>query len=218
VKYPIDDPIPAQASLSCLALSLAAVASSMRVFGDEKIEFLRESGVGVSTGAYYIGKSISHLFIIIGAPAVFLFSFISLAVVSGSWIQHYLLYFLCYFCSAGVAYAVSVIVKPNLSQLVGVLVILAGMMYSGGSPTLVQLYNNPVLPRILYYPTYVSFLRWTQELYYLIEIVSYQGGVESMKSIYYYYPEDFSFCWIWIISIALIYRSIAFIVLLRKSK
>ena len=77
--YPMDDPIIGQASLSILALSLAAIASSIRIFGDEQTEFKRESSTAISTGAYYLGKSISHLFIIVAAPAVFLFAFTSVA-------------------------------------------------------------------------------------------------------------------------------------------
>jgi hypothetical protein len=77
--YPLDDPIIGQASLSLLALCLSAVASSIRIFGDEQVEFKRESATGISTGAYYLGKSISHLATIFTAPAVFLFAFTSLA-------------------------------------------------------------------------------------------------------------------------------------------
>ena len=52
------------------ALSLAAVASSLRIFGAEKAVSLREGSAGTSTEAYYLGKSLSHLPIIILAPLV----------------------------------------------------------------------------------------------------------------------------------------------------
>jgi hypothetical protein len=52
-------------------------------------------------------------------------------VVEGNYWEHYLLFVAAYFLSAGIAYTVSVLTPPNLAQLVGVLVLLASMMYSG---------------------------------------------------------------------------------------
>jgi hypothetical protein len=43
---PLNNPIPAEASLSCLALALAALSSSMRIFGDEMQSFRREAATG----------------------------------------------------------------------------------------------------------------------------------------------------------------------------
>jgi ABC-type multidrug transport system ATPase subunit len=214
--YPLDDPIIGQASLSLLALCLSAVASSIRIFGDEQVEFKRESATGISTGAYYLGKSISHLATIFTAPAVFLFAFTSLAVVEGNYWEHYLLFVAAYFLSAGIAYTVSVLTPPNLAQLVGVLVLLASMMYSGASPTLNQLENNKIMPNVLQYPAHVSFLRWAQELYYLIEIKMYQFGEQSMRAIYSYNLDDFILCWLWMATLAIFFRLVAYIALVRR--
>ena len=52
VTMPAQDPFPGQASITCLGLALAGVASSMRVFGDELVIFRRESEAGLSTEAY----------------------------------------------------------------------------------------------------------------------------------------------------------------------
>jgi hypothetical protein len=41
-----------QASITCLSLALAAVASSMRIFGNEKVTFRREFQSGMSTEAF----------------------------------------------------------------------------------------------------------------------------------------------------------------------
>jgi hypothetical protein len=46
LSIPADDPIPAAASLTSLALALSAVASSLRIFGDEQENFKRESSSG----------------------------------------------------------------------------------------------------------------------------------------------------------------------------
>jgi hypothetical protein len=68
---PLDDPLPSEASLTSLALALCAVASSLRIFGDERESFTRESSSGISTEAYYLGKSLAHLPVIFIAPLVF---------------------------------------------------------------------------------------------------------------------------------------------------
>ena len=52
LTIPQSDPLSGQASITCLALALAAVASSLRIFGDETVTFRRESTSGLSTEAY----------------------------------------------------------------------------------------------------------------------------------------------------------------------
>lgn len=106
-----------------------SVASSMRVFGAEMNMFDRESGVGLHTGAYYVGKTLSHLPIVVLAPGVFLFAFAGLAGVAGSWWQHYLLLLAVYGIAAGFAHLVSIVVKRELSQLVGVIGLLVWVFF-----------------------------------------------------------------------------------------
>lgn len=131
LTLPVYDPIPGQASLTCLALSLCAVASSLRIFGSELTQFRRESSSGTSAEAYYLGKCLSHLPIIALAPYLFLLMFYSLGTVAAPFYQHYWLLFLVYFAAAGIAYAVSILVPSSAAQLVGVLVILVNMTFSG---------------------------------------------------------------------------------------
>jgi hypothetical protein len=47
----------------------------MRVFGDERLTFQREAGVGLNTGAYFVAKQLAHLPTVLLAPALFLFAF-----------------------------------------------------------------------------------------------------------------------------------------------
>lgn len=131
LSLPSYDPIPGQASLTCLALSLCAVASSLRIFGSEITQFRRESSSGTSAEAYYLGKSLAHIPIIGLAPFLFLLMFYSLGTVAAPFYLHYWLLFLVYFGASGIAYAVSVIAPASAAQLVGVLVILVNMTFSG---------------------------------------------------------------------------------------
>ncbi len=55
-ELPIDDPVATIASLVCLCLALTGVAGSLRVFGNERVVFWRESSGGTSTLAYFLAK------------------------------------------------------------------------------------------------------------------------------------------------------------------
>eukprot|EP00028_Trichosphaerium_sp_Am-I-7-wt_P002366 CAMPEP_0168520044 /NCGR_PEP_ID=MMETSP0405-20121227/7710_1 /TAXON_ID=498012 /ORGANISM="Trichosphaerium sp, Strain Am-I-7 wt" /LENGTH=273 /DNA_ID=CAMNT_0008540765 /DNA_START=309 /DNA_END=1128 /DNA_ORIENTATION=- len=194
-RVPLDDPIPSVASLTTLAVSLGAITSSIRVFGNEEAVFMREHQVGCSTEAYYIGKSLGHLPLITIAPLIFWYSFAALAPIEGSWTEHYALLMLVYFTASGIAYFVSLIVPKSLAQLCGVMTVLSLMTFSGANPTLKLLKENKLLPNILFYPSYASYLRWAQEMHYLIEAKNIAGTEGPMELIYGYYPSDALDCW-----------------------
>ena len=58
--------------LTMMTSGLIAVVSSLKVFGPEKIVFMRETSAGVSTLAYFLGKMIAHLWQIVLNPIFFL--------------------------------------------------------------------------------------------------------------------------------------------------
>eukprot|EP01119_Soliformovum_irregulare_P018968 TRINITY_DN5922_c0_g1_i1.p1 TRINITY_DN5922_c0_g1~~TRINITY_DN5922_c0_g1_i1.p1 ORF type:complete len:966 (-),score=184.84 TRINITY_DN5922_c0_g1_i1:909-3488(-) len=224
LNFPAYDPIAPQASLSILAVSLCAVASSLRVFGSEKANFKRESASGASTEAYYFGKTLGHLPVIFVAPFLFLLPFYSMAPVVGSFGIHYIIIVMCYFSSAGIAYVVSIVIKPTSSQLVAILVILSSMTFSGANPTLTQLKENALIPKVsdtslLFYPSYVSFIRWTQELYYLVEIEAIGPlGYQNMNVVFGYFIGDWVACWVWCVVIALAFRTFAYTALVKQEE
>ena len=86
-KLPKNDPLPGQSCIVSLSLALAAVSSSLRLFGNERTNFWRESSTGISTFAYYMGKSIAHMPSILLLPLMFFiiyYQFVTpLASVSG---------------------------------------------------------------------------------------------------------------------------------------
>jgi len=53
-----------------------------------------------------------------------------------------------------------------------------------------------VLGKALYYPSFASFLRYSQELYYLIEIKPYR---------------DWALCWAALFATSVVFRAIAFV-------
>jgi hypothetical protein len=63
------------------------------------------------------------------------------------------------------------------------------MMFSGANPTLHQLATNKLIPfHLLKYPSYFSFVRWSTELYYLIQLdaIDQEVSTQPMKMHKYY--------------------------------
>merc|ERR1711974_266386 len=97
--------------------------------------------------------------------------------------QYYLLFVVVYGCASGIAYAISVLCPNSIAQLVGVLVVLVCMMFSGADPTLPQLRDKELLGGVLYIPTFTSYIRWAQEAYYKLEISKYKGIYDTQSGI-----------------------------------
>jgi len=170
---PIDDPIGTIASLSCLSLALIAVASSLRVFAPEKVNFWREASTGAhSTIAYFLAKDLSFLPMILFSPAIFLGLFLSLVAMRSTYFTFYLIFASVYFTAVGVGYFVSIIVPNSINQLAAVVFMLSFMMFSGARPTLNEL-NKMWFP--LPYMGNFSFLRFAQEALYITEVEQYKS-------------------------------------------
>ncbi|XP_065186637.1 uncharacterized protein LOC135817389 [Sycon ciliatum] len=184
---PRNDPLPGQSCVASLALALAAVSGSLRVFGAERTNFWRESSTGVSTLAYYLGKSIAHMPTIVIAPFMFLILYYQLVTPLADMAGYYLICWLVYWTAAGYGYLISIIVPPSMAQLFAVLSVLFNMMFSGALPRFEQL--QKILGGVLMYPTYISYIRWSQEAFYLHEIAKYKDiyhNVEAGMEIYQY--------------------------------
>ncbi|KJE90030.1 ABC transporter [Capsaspora owczarzaki ATCC 30864] len=216
LQLPKDDPIPSEASLTCLAVALSAVTSSLRIFGNETTVFRRESAAALSTEAYYLGKSLAHLPVIVLAPLFFTLGYYSLLQPSASFWPYFLLYFHIYFACAGIAYLISVLVPRDMSQLAGVLVVLVFMMFSGSSPNLQQLADNKLIPNVLVYPTYISLFRFSQEAYYLVEIAPFHTNPVTMNKFYGYEAGDFVSCFVVMSQLAIVFRMAAYVGLVRR--
>jgi hypothetical protein len=177
-----NDPIIGMASLGCMSISLAAMAGGQRVFGDLKAVFQRSAWAGGSTEAFYIGMTLSQLPISLAAPLAYLGPFYALSPVRATFWELYLLLVLLHTCSTGFSFALSVLLPQSTGQLGGILLVLVSMMFCGGNPTLPTLFDKNKLGGVLGFPSYLSFTRWSQNAYYLLEIKHY-------KSEYYVDPE-----------------------------
>lgn len=85
---------------------------------------------------------------------------------------YYLLFVLVYWTAAGYGYLISFLFPPSFSQLFAALSVLYNMMFSGILPRFKQL--KKIVGGVLYYPTFTSYIRWSQEAFYLHEIEQYK--------------------------------------------
>lgn len=197
------------------------MASSLRVFGSEKVVFRRETTTGTSTEAYFLGKNLAHLPTILLAPLMFLAMYYQLAHPLAPFWQYYFLFVLVYATASGLAYLISIVFMSSIAQLVGVLSVLVCMMFSGANPTLTQLKDPNLLGGLLYVPTYVSYIRWAQEAYYLTEIEQYRAiflNVQAGMDVYGYKFSDDLTCWLALAASAVIFRALAFVALVKKER
>jgi len=216
LHIPTDDPIVAISSLSSLTIAMCAVSFSISVFGKEKTVFQRETRTGTNTGSYYLGKSLAHIPMTLFAPACFLLSISGLAILKADWGLHYLIVTITYATFTGVGYTISLITPQRVSQLAGIFFVLMCLMFSGGQPTLAQLKNNSLLGESLYYPTYISYTRWANELVYITEMKQYGIPPLTMSILYGYDFSDEVVCWCTMFSIFLFFRTVGYITLVLK--
>ena len=127
------------------------------------------------------------------------------------------IFFLVYFATSGLAYCLSLLLPDGVQQLAGVLSVLSLMLFSGANPTLAALKNNVLIPEALYYISYISFFRYSQEIYYLVAVDYYQPS-QSTLDILGYTPSDLPMCWVALLLIGVIFRSIAYIVLVFQER
>eukprot|EP01123_Difflugia_compressa_P012693 TRINITY_DN5542_c0_g1_i1.p1 TRINITY_DN5542_c0_g1~~TRINITY_DN5542_c0_g1_i1.p1 ORF type:complete len:1022 (+),score=141.02 TRINITY_DN5542_c0_g1_i1:292-3066(+) len=178
-RLPIKDPFFVMGSFVGLALSLAAATFSLRVFGNEKVVFWRESSVGGNTVAYYLGKDLSYLPNAVFLPLIFMGVFYSLVSPSGVFRVYYAIVFLCWFNGSSMGYLISVIMKPAMAQVAVVILIFMLMLFSGVQPTLYEMdgYGVPMK-----YLPYLSYLRYANELFYLNEIKNWKNTFNEIQT------------------------------------
>ena len=218
MSFPLFDPILFQASLSCLSLALAAVSSSLRTFGNQRLVFKREATGDLSTEAFYFGRTLAHL------PTCFLASLFFTLVYYAFLLPPanifgdlFGIFFLVYFATSGLAYCLSLLLPSGVQQLAGVLTVLSLMLFSGANPTLAQLKDNVLIPDALFYISYVSFFRYSQELYYLIAVDFYHP-TQSTLDILGYNTDYIGYCWVGLVVIGVLFRAIAYIVLVFQER
>ena len=91
------------------------------------------------TAAYFFGKDIAFLHQSLVGPMLYNLVFTALTAPRASFFQLYAPLVAVYYAAGGIGYIVSVVVAPEVSQLVGVITVFSFAMFSGGLPVLIQL-------------------------------------------------------------------------------
>ncbi|KAF2225379.1 hypothetical protein BDZ85DRAFT_272233 [Elsinoe ampelina] len=126
------------ALLSSVAIGLCASAPGVRVFGEEKLLYARETGAGHSRSAYYIGKHISTFLRICLAVLHFTALLLVLATPRMSFTEAYSVNVAYFYAMYGVAGTVSVLVKREDGPLLALLVSLVLGVFGGVAPGLAR--------------------------------------------------------------------------------
>lgn len=136
----------------------------MRIFGAERVVFWRESASGINTLAYFLGKDLSYIPNMLVAPLLFEALFYSITAPRSTFIDLYFILLCVEIVSVSLGFLVSIVVKPSVSQLTGVVIVMIMVMFSGMRPTLKE-FENMSFP--MPYVPWLSFPRWSQEALYI---------------------------------------------------
>ena len=121
--------------LTMMTAGLIAVVSALKVFGPEKIVFMRETSAGVSTFAYFMGKALAHLWQIALNPIFFLGLYYRTAYPSVAFWDMYKVILMTQFSCSGLGYLISASVATKNMQIAGVITGLIAVLLSGLNPT-----------------------------------------------------------------------------------
>jgi hypothetical protein len=178
----------------------------------------REAHAGASTEAYYCGNSLAHLVVVLLAPLAFLTPYYSLAGPRAPFLSYYAVLVTVYLFVSGLAYLCSIVLPETLAGLVGILSILMMFCFSGANPTLKTLSDPARLWGVLVYPTYVSFMRWAQECFYLMELKQYQDEyyVLPEAGLFSYTFGDVQLDWMMMLAMTIFVRVCAYTVLVTR--
>ena len=128
--------IPEISLLVTLSIGLTASSPGVKVFGEEKLIYLREASSGHNRFAYYIGKVLSTFPRMFIANLHFTVFFIFLATPKISWGAAFIANLLYFYCIYGLASCVSMITRREDGPLIATMVSLVAGIISGVTPTL----------------------------------------------------------------------------------
>lgn len=105
--------LPIQFFIATLAVALCCCLRGLGTFGNERPAFWRERNSGVSTFAYFIGKSITDLMWVYAYPAAFLLSWSIVGHPRGDERVYFEIFVAIAWASSGQGYLLSVLFKPE---------------------------------------------------------------------------------------------------------
>ena len=160
--------------MTVMAVALCTCASSIKVFGRERIVYWREAaGLAqpVHSIAYFVGKDLSVLPQQVLGPLLYGVIFTAMSANLGNFWNLYLILFGVTFVSYSIGYIVSISVPDSLSQLVGVVIVFCMSAFDGALPTIPTLQKS-LFPLNLGFQ-HLSFLTPALRALYVNEAVNW---------------------------------------------
>ena len=128
--------VPQMALLVGIAIGLIASSPGVKIFGEEKLVYWRESSSGHNRFAYYIGKVLSTLPRMLIASVHFTATFLLLSTPRITWGAAFVANLLYFYCIYGLASMVSMITRREDGPLLAVMASLIVGVLNGMSPNL----------------------------------------------------------------------------------
>eukprot|EP01122_Echinamoeba_exundans_P004415 TRINITY_DN1444_c0_g1_i2.p1 TRINITY_DN1444_c0_g1~~TRINITY_DN1444_c0_g1_i2.p1 ORF type:complete len:1867 (+),score=179.30 TRINITY_DN1444_c0_g1_i2:376-5976(+) len=182
-EMPQEDTYVLQFALLNMALGLTAIAGSLRTFGDEHVTFQRETRAGLNSFAFFLGKNLAAIPMLLVPPLIMLtiFYFIS-SPASGFW-EMYAILILVQSACTGAGYLMSIVLPASSSLLCGVVFVIVSTLFSGANPTLAKLNSFGIPGQVL---ASMSYSRWSIEALYSLILLSVQSKYNIDPSLKYW--------------------------------
>lgn len=150
--------VQGQTALIMLGLGLISVATSLGVFGRDRVVYWRERASGIKLIPYFMSKTLLNLVDVALQPLVFLSIYTSLTLPILSFAQYYLVGVLVVWYCSSIGCLVSILVPPNNALVSAVaLIIILGGFFNGVTPKYSDLSSGMQALTIL------SYNRWATE-------------------------------------------------------
>eukprot|EP00301_Raphidiophrys_heterophryoidea_P023706 c7488_g1_i2.p1 GENE.c7488_g1_i2~~c7488_g1_i2.p1 ORF type:complete len:568 (-),score=120.35 c7488_g1_i2:584-2287(-) len=139
-----------------LGIGLVCTMSELRLFGRERLMFLREASSGISVPAYAISKLLVHLLDVAIRPVVYGSLYYSLVLPPISFDRFIFVVILIGWSQSGLGHLFSIALPPLAALLAGTVVPLVhGGGFAGVSPTIREAKDTGLI-----YIDALSFVRW----------------------------------------------------------
>lgn len=128
--------VPEISLLIGVAIGMVASPPAVKIFGEEKLIYLREASSGHNRFAYYIGKVLSTLPRMILSNLHFTMLFMLLATPKISWGAAFIANLLYFYCIYGLSSCVSMVTRREDGPLIATMTSLVVAIISGVKPSL----------------------------------------------------------------------------------
>jgi hypothetical protein len=169
---PLADSYQGTANFLCFGTIFAAISISAGTFGNEQVNYWRESAAGLKTMPYFLAKWIIEVPNIILASLFFWMAFTVRFPNTNTGGDLYELFLGMYWWAWSLGFLLSAVAPPKSVFLVGVLVaLLLAVGFSGANPTINEVQD---LPKGISWLWRVSGTRWALEAFYVSQTKYYE--------------------------------------------